>query len=208
MNKIHSTFHQEDDPTPLYLKMQQQWNKIYTAWKMRKIDTTRTIPKPTHFDISHAHLDSDSEALVAELCTMDPVLQRNIGIISTICNVRKLADAIETGDIIAISDAFIRTRSRAAHSYIISTKDSTCLIKGAAPVDCEIDDIESTRAETFGSIAIHTLLLALSSTFAIKSGEVAVYCDNKDALCMNQIILSEISFPRFFRPNIDAKIPI
>lgn len=71
-----------------------------------------------------------------------------------------------------------------------------------------MDDIESIRAEIFGSIAIHTIHIALSSAFAISSGEMAIYCDNKDALCKNEIITSDISFPCFFRLNIDIKLQI
>ena len=123
-------------------------------------------------------------------------------------NLGRLENTIETGDIITISDASIGTRYLAAHSFILSTKNSNCAIHVSAPVDCDIDEIESTRAEIFGSIVIHTILLALSNAFTITSGEVAVYCDNSDALCKNNIVLSDISFPRLFRPNVDTKLQI
>lgn len=135
-----------------------------------------------HFQITQSILDSDATLLVQELCMLEPALQRNIGNITKMKNVRKFANAIETGDIITISDASIGTRYRAAHSFILSTKNSNCEIYGLAPVDCDIDDIESTQAEIFGSIAIHTILLALSNAFAITSGEVAIYCDNRTFL--------------------------
>ena len=66
--------------------------------------------------------DKDKEELISELIALDPALQRNIGITTDIKNLRLLAQAIETGELQAISDAYIGTRARAAHSYIIMTK--------------------------------------------------------------------------------------
>ena len=203
-----SDFHNDHTNIPLYVRMQQQWKNIYNTWK-NKINTEAIIPtKPVHFQITQSILDSDATLLVQELCMLEPALQRNIGNITKMENVRKLANAIETGDIITISDASNGTRYRAAHSFILSTKNSNCEIHGSAPVDCDIDGIESTRAEIFGSISIHTILLALSNAFTITSGEVNIYCDNMDALCKNKIVLSDISFPRLFRPNVDTKLQI
>ena len=88
------------------------------------------------------------------------------------------------------------------------TKYSTAYIKGSAPIDCEINDLESTRAEPFGNIALHTLLYVLSNMYSILTGEVEVCCDNKDALCTQPIRTKEISFPRYFCPNVDLKLQI
>ena len=146
--------------------------------------------------------------MISELITLDPALQRNIGIITDIKNLRLLAQAIETGELQAISDASIGTRARAAHSYIIITKNEQCFLKGSAPVDYDPDDIKSTRAELCGTIAIHTILNVLTYIFEITSGEVDIGCDNKVVLCNQKIKTDEISFPRYFRPNIDLKLQI
>lgn len=146
--------------------------------------------------------------MITQILTLDPMLQRNLGYIREVKNLKMLGSAIETGQIIAVSDASIGTRSRSARSYVITTKCSKASIRGTAPVDCEIDDLESTRAEIFGSIAIHTLLQVISDMFEVITGEVEVYCDNKDALCKQPIKTKDISFPRFFRPNVDIKLQI
>ena len=95
-----------------------------------------------------------------ELSELDPVLQRNIGIISEAHGLEKLAQTIEIGDTIAVSDASIGSRSRASHSYIITTTNRKYYMMGAAPIDCDVDDVESTRAELFGQIAVHSIYQA------------------------------------------------
>ena len=143
-----------------------------------------------------------------ELIKLDPTLQRNLGIITKAQNLALLANSMEIGEVIAVSDASVGTRARASHSYILTTKCRKGTIQGSAPVDCDVDDIESTRAEMYGSVALHTIIEALATTFAITSGEVELYGDNKDSLCKIPIRTNHISFPRFFRPNVDLKIQI
>ena len=193
---------------PLYRQMQLQWSRIYSDWRNWRSSPPQPDPTPLHFkctcDVNIPHMNE----FITELSTWDSTLQRNVGIITAAKNIHLLANAIETGDLITVSDASIGTRCRAALSYILSTRDLRGTLKGSAPVDCNPDDIESTRAEIYGSIAIHTILQVVSNVFAISSGEVAVYCNNKDALCKNKIVPDEISFPRFFRPNVDTKLQI
>jgi len=75
-------------------------------------------------------------------------------------------------------------------------------------VDCDHEDIESTRAELYGAVALYTIVLVLMKMFSLLSGKVELYGDNKDSLCKNPIDTSTISFPRFFRPNVDLKLQI
>lgn len=104
---------------------------------------------------------------------------------------------------LAVSDASVGSRQRTAHAYILTTKCGKGVLKGSAPVDCDAEDIESTRAEMYGSLALHTLAGVLIDMFSVHSGEL-----NSDALCKNTINTQQISFPRFFRPNIDIKLQI
>lgn len=94
---------------------------------------------------------------------------------------------------------------RASHAYIITLRKHDAKIVGEAPVDCDPDDLESTRAETYGMVAIHTLLNVLCENFEIACREIEVYCDNVDALGENEPNTCILSYPRFFRPNFDLK---
>ena len=61
-----SAFHNDHQNIPLYVRMQQQWAKIYNAWK-NKIHTDPIPPtKPVHFQITQTSLDSDVITLVQE----------------------------------------------------------------------------------------------------------------------------------------------
>ena len=184
--------------TPPYKQIHLTWKRIYSEWINWTKPHRPPPPKPTHFSIASHVQDDNLDELVSEIVKLDPALQRNLGVITGVQNLRLLAQAIELGELQAIIDASIGSRIRAAHSYILITKDKRCLLKGSAPVDSDPDDIESTRAELCGNIAIHTILNVLTYLFEITTGEVDVGCDNKDALCRQSIKIDEISFPRFF----------
>ena len=117
-----------------------------------------------------------------------------------------LAKEVEVGQALAVADASIGAWDRAAHTYTISTLPGKAHITGEAPVDCNPDDIESTRSETCGMIAIQTLMNLFCETFELTCGKIAIYCDNLDALCKNKPATTLISYPHFFRPNVDLKI--
>lgn len=193
---------------PPYAYWQITLDNIRSALRRWRKPEPKLLPPPIHFKVAPGLHDPDLHDLLHEIHDLDPVLQRNIGNIRNIKNLKQLGTAIETGNAIAVSDASIGTRNRAAHSYVIITKCSNAYIKGSAPVDCDPDDLESTRAELFGNIAIHTLLYVLSNMYSILTGEVEVCCDNKDALCVQPIRTQDISFPRYFRPNVDLKLQI
>ena len=109
------------------------------------------------------------------LAQLDPMLQRNLGRIVKICNVPELVKGIETGQALAVTDASLGARDRAAHTYTISTMSGKAHITGEAPVDCDPDDLESTRSETCGMIAIQTLLNVFCETFEIICGQIYIY---------------------------------
>ena len=75
-------------------------------------------------------------------------------------------------------------------------------------MDCDPDDIENTRAECYGVLALHTWLDVLLDTYVLSCGEVMLYSDNKDSLCEKPIHTNLIVFPRFFRLNMDIKLQI
>ena len=77
---------------------------------------------------------------------------------------------------------------------------------GAAPVECDIDDLESTRAELLGQVTTQTIINVLCDQFGITTGNVDIYGDNIDSLVQNPIVTTKIAFPLFFRPNVDLKM--
>lgn len=70
------------------------------------------------------------------------------------------------------------------------------------------DDAESTRAELCGMLALHTIIKLLCDNFNLHRGEVNIYADNQDSLCVNSLDYNHMSFPRFFCPNVDIKMQI
>ena len=79
--------------------------------------------------------------------------RRNIGIISNIHYVRQIATHMSAGNLIGVGDTTVDMKY-AAHSYVLESKDESVQLKGSAPVDCDVDDISSNRAETCSLIAI------------------------------------------------------
>ena len=146
--------------------------------------------------------------ILEELHELPTVQIRNLGRVTDISAIPKLVRAIEDGSAIAVSDASIGTRGRSAHPYILSTECRQGYIKGEAPVDCDVEDIESTRAECYGVIALQTWIKILIDAYAITYGEITLTGDNKDSLVLKPLYQSKISFPRFFRPNTDLKLQI
>ena len=67
-------------------------------------------------------------------------------------------------------------KNRAAHAYILESRCEKFRIIGVVPIDCDADDLESTRAELWEQLSIQTL------TSLLVELSVGVYCDNKDSL--------------------------
>ena len=148
----------------------------------------------------------DIEAFLTAVKQLPPALLRNLGGLQEMNGIAKLAQSIEMKSALGVSDASLGTRGRAAHGYVVESRCGRYNIIGVAPVDCDIDDLESTRAELWGQVAIQTIINILSELFEVNAGAVSVYGDNIDSLVKSTIITSKIAFPRFFRPNMDAKL--
>ena len=119
-------------------------------------------PPPKHLTSAHMEVPKSTEPmhieLYDELFKLVPMLQRNLGRIVEIKNVSKLIQSIEGGTVLAVADASLGARDCAAHAYIISTSTLDAFIEGEAPVDCDPDDLESTRSETDDMIATQTII--------------------------------------------------
>ena len=166
--------------------------------------TTTIYNKPIHME-----LPPTEDARILEfydgLATLDPMLQRNLGRIVEISNIPELVKGIEDGQVLAVAYASLGARDPAAHAYTISTMSGKTRITGEAPINCDPDDIKSTRSETCGMIAIQTLINVFCETFELSCDKIIIYCDNLDALCKNKPEIMLMSYPRFFRPNVDMK---
>ena len=60
--------------------------------------------------------------------------------------------------VIAVVDASLGTRSRAAHGYVLESRCGNFRIVGVGAIDCDEDDLESTTAELWSQIAIQTII--------------------------------------------------
>ena len=165
----------------------------------------RTPIYPTHMTVPPSK-DERVLDMYEELAQLDPMLQRNLGHITKLHNIAKLVEGLESGKALAVADASLGTRERASHAYVITTLNDNARIEGEAPVDCDPDDLESTRSEIYGMIAIQTLLNVIGESLEVTCGEINIYCDNIDALGKNPQNTILMSYPRFFRPNIDLKL--
>ena len=107
---------------------------------------------------------------------------------------------------IAVADASIGTRSRTAHGYIIESRCGSFRILGVGPIDCDEDDLESTRAKFRGQIAIQTMINVICDLYSGNTEEVQVYGDNIDTLVKTKLDTTKMAFPRYFKPNVDVKL--
>ena len=193
---------------PYYKRLQNMITTIITEYK-----TKPPLPPPltlTTCSVEFAPTLKNNipPCIIITLSNLPAVLSRNLGRITELTNIELLNQTIENGTAIAVSNASIGTRQRSSHAYIRTTNCRKGHINGEAPVDCDPDDIESTWAECYGVLALHTWLDVLLATYALSCGEVTLYSDNKDSLCEKQIHTNLISFPQFFRPNMDIKLQI
>ena len=79
-------------------------------------------------------------------------------------------------------DASVNSSQFAAHFYIIETKNEKDHIRGNAPVDCDEDDSESTRAEKSGVLALITIVEILENMSSCTAQSINIYCDNKESI--------------------------
>ena len=62
-----------------------------------------------------------------------------------------------------------------AHTFYIATKYHKILVKAAAPVDCSPKNPTSFRAESFGALAVVTLLEYIAKKLNIERMAIKVY---------------------------------
>ena len=88
-----------------------------------------------------------------KLAQLNPMLQKNLGRITKIEGISHFLRNLENNQCLTVSDASIGSRDRSAHAYIVATLCRKAQIVGVGPV------VESTRAELYGTIAVHTLIM-------------------------------------------------
>jgi len=87
---------------------------------------------------------------------------------------------LEDGEIIGVGDASVENKV-AVHSYdVLETKDEKFAVQGNGPVDTDVDDITSNRAEGCTVIAILTLAVALTRFLELEHPKIIIVCDNVD----------------------------
>ena len=157
---------------------------LYRNWwhQNRPIPIPKTVlprlKQMVHFD-THSSLDAEFLCL---LDSLPPPLCRNVGRIHQITNLDKIITSFKLGNIIAVSDASVSDDSFASHSYTLVSKDETHKIHGPAPVDCDEDDVESTRAEKCGVLASLTIINILEHLSSTTTLPIPVYCDHDEAV--------------------------
>ena len=125
-----------------------------------------------------------------------------------ITNLDSLITHFEEGQIIAVSDASLSDDGFASHSYTLVSTNEKQRIRGSALVDCEEDDVESTRVEKAGVLGMHTIITIFESLSSTTTKPIAVYCDNSEAVKKRTRSRHLQSFVKFVGSNynMDAEI--
>ena len=148
---------------------------------------------------------NEIHTILHQISDLPPPYQRTIGQIQSIQNLSYLAQAIAEGRAIGVCDASVNSNDDGSQAYIIESTDEKNHITGASPVDCDEDDMESTRSEMTGVLAILLLLQMICDEHSIISGEVTIYCDNNEAINIKQDHPFLLSYVRFCSNNYDLK---
>ena len=165
----------------------------FKQWVLAQINYKPTQKKQTSWDVFISDKvksklpNEEIEDFLSAVEQLHPTLRRNIGGIQEVEGLSELAEAIIMDNVMAVSDASLGSRNRAAHAYIIESRCEKFKIIGVAPVDCDPDDLKSTRAELWGQLAIHTVINVLVDLFNIRKGSIDIYGDNKDSLVLQKI---------------------
>lgn len=184
-------------------------------------DLWSKLRHPTHHHTKTSGIPSlnFSHNPIAQPCDIDleffnlidklhPTLRRNIGRIESITNIDKMMQSFENDQLIAVCDASVNNSQLAAHSYIIETLDEKHHIRGNAPVDCDEDDCESTRAKKSGVLALLTIIEIMEQLSSCSAGSMTVYCDNKESVTIRSPKKYLQSYNFFTSNNIDLDMEI
>ena len=131
--------------------------------------------------------------------------RRNLGHIEYIWRSRRLASYLEKGKVIGVGDASV-DKKKSSHAYVLESRDETISIRGAAPVDNDVDDVSSNRAEGCTVLAIITMATALSIYYELNSPSITVFCDNDEALRYRNYKKS--TYSKLVMRDIDIKLEV
>jgi len=170
---------------------------------------SRPIAKKSNRDSSiFPNLISPSDSFTSfrqYLRMLPQVHQRNIGEITQVKWFEFLHD-FRRGNIIGVADASVNFK-QGCQAYILENKSEQSHIQGKAPVDADVDDITSNRAETCGVLAIITLTTALAKFLHVSSNiDINVYCDNTEALRRPNV--KHKTYTRMVSADMDVKLEI
>ena len=132
-----------------------------------------------------------------QLHKLSAPLRRNGGQIQELSSISEIIQAIEYNNIIGVGDASVSNESYASHAYILESKDEKHRLRGMSPVDCDEDDLDSTRIEKSGVLAILTVLRILEGMREISKAMVTIYCDNLEAVSIKRKPRHLLSYVRF-----------
>ena len=94
----------------------------------------------------------------------------------------RIGKELHDNNIVAASDGSVWNK-RSSHAFCIATKDEHEIIfKAAAPVDCDHTHASSFRAESFGALAIITLLEYIGKQLNMPRKRVDIYIDNSETV--------------------------
>jgi len=116
-----------------------------------------------------------------------------------------LASYLEEGMVIGVGDASV-DKKMASQAYVLESRDETVSTRGAAPVDNDVDDVSSNRAEGCSVLAIITMATALSTYYELHSPSITVYCDNDKALRYRDYTNS--TYSKLVMRDIDIKLEV
>ena len=185
----------------------QQYSKYREWWRQYRpivpYTPSHNIAMMNFGVLPTGNITIEIEELFHTLWALPTQIRRTLGAIADVTGINKIAPAIELHPVLAVCDASINATNFGSHSYIIQTYDETGMVKGTGPVDCDEDDIESTRAEKAGVMSILYILHAIVEVWAVDTGDIVIYCDNSEATKVDEYPKHLQSYIRFMDKNYD-----
>ena len=107
---------------------------------------------------------------------------RNIGFIPTISELQQMAQIFQNNNCLGVSDGSLRD-SFPAHAWCFVKADTgDILIQGSAPVDGDVSQTSSFRAEGMGILAMLTIIDILREARLINQASIRIYCDGESVI--------------------------
>ena len=182
----------------------RNWWNINRPMPSFSITKQTPLPLPIYFE----HPSELDITFLEAIRKLPPPILRNLGSISIITHLPSLIIEFEQNNVLAVCDASVSGDDYGSHAYTIVSKNESQRLKGCGPVDSDEDDIESTRAEKSGVLALTTLVGIFDDIADSGTRDISIFCDNQEAVAAGTRKEYLRSYVRYIQPNYDLDAEI